>query len=350
MPSSFKRHQVVALLAACLLLCAAWHPAQASLGPPAKQLPNMTFQVLANGTNPKASAELTPLAQYNGKPIALLYWKIGDSKSETELKAFQALSVLPAYKGKIHFLSAVKVASDGDKKAAIARARALKLTIPLILDRSQLSSYLEAWFSFPRYGLIDKKGKLRVWNCAKLGETVGPNMTFLKAIHLAASGKKIPTMRGITKPKNTYELTGKKLPNVGLDDKNLKPTTVKKLLKGKPIVIAFWSVTCPHCRQVIPAVAKYWQNRKGNLDMLTITRAPSQSLRDQIKGLYKTSKVTWPVAYAPANSTLSYFNIVKVPTVILADKNGVIKYVWIQPDAKWIGGAIEAAILKYNLF
>lgn len=336
--------------ALCIALSISSGALAANLGPPTKTLPNMTFKVLPNGTAKDAKVTLIPMAQYHGKPIAVLFWKIGDTKAETELKAFQALAQLPTYKGKIHFLSAVKAPSSAEQKNAVARARKLKLSIPLILDNSQLSPYLEAWFSFPRYGLIDKAGKLRIWNCAKLGETVGPNMTFLKAIHLASTGKAIPTMRGITKPKNTYELTGQEVPNVGLSDAKLKPTTVKKMLKGKPMLIAFWSVTCAHCRQVIPAVAKYWKSRQGNLDMLTITRAPSEDLRNQIKRLFQTSKVSWPVAYAPTNSTLSYYNIVKVPTIILTDKKGVIRYVWIQPDANWIGRAIENAILKLSLF
>jgi thiol-disulfide isomerase/thioredoxin len=350
MLKSYHSRLFVLFLAACALFWTTNGAIAANLGPPTKTIPNMTFRVLPNGTDAKAQITLVPMAQYQGKPIAIIVWKVGDTKSETELKAFQALAGLPTYKGKVHFLSAVKVSGDADHKTVIARARALKLTVPVILDRSQLSPYLEAWFAFPRYGLIDKNLKLRIWNCAKLSETVGPNMTFLKAVMLGASGKAIPTMRGIGKPKNTYELTGKQVPNVGLNNAKLKPTTARKYIKGKPTLICFWSVTCPHCRQVIPAVAKYWSNRKGNLDMVTITRAPSEDLRKQIRDLFKTSNVTWPVAYAPENATLSYFNIVKVPTVILTDKKGVIKYVWIQPDAKWIGGAIENAILKYSLF
>ncbi len=322
----------------------------ADLGPPSRKLPNATFRVLPNGTNPKATVSLLPMAKLLGKPIAVIYWKLNDTASETELKAFQALAKLPNYKGKIQFFTAVKASTTRDEAAAIKRARQLKLTVPLILDRSQLAPYIEAWFAFPRYGLIDKTGKVKVWNCRQLSETVGPGMTFMNSLQAMSEGKKIPTMRGITKPNNTYELAGKKAPDVGLNDTNDKATTVSKYIKNKPLIIAFWSVTCPHCRQVIPAVAKYWQQRKGNLDMVSITRAPSESLRKMIRDLYKTAKVTWPVAYAPENATLSFYNIVKVPTVLIVDKKGVIRYVWIQPDAKWIGAAIEAALLKYNLF
>ncbi len=324
--------------------------AHADLGPPAKTLPNMTFRVLPNGTNPKASLELKPIADLKGKPIAIIYWKVKDTKSETELQAFQAMAGLPAYKGKVQFYSAVKASTPSEVEAATQRARELKVKIPVIMDRSQLAPYLEAWFAFPRYGLVNKDLVLKVWHCAQLGETVGPNTTFMQAIQKAAEGKTLETMRGITKPNNTYELVGKKLPNVGLNNSADKATTVMKYMKGKPIVVSFWSVTCPHCREVIPAVANYWKLRKGNMDMLTITRAPSEELRKMIRDLYKTKGLEWPVAYAPENATLGFYNIVKVPTVILADKNGVIRYVWIQPDAKWIGRALENAILKYNLF
>ena len=322
---------------------------RAQLGPPPQKLPNMTFRYY-NPSAPKPKTDFLPLAQLLGKPTAIIYWKLNDTISETELKAFQALASIPKYKGKINFLSAVSAATESDEKNAIKRIKELKITIPVIFDRNQLTPYLEAWFAFPRYAIIDKKGYVRIWNCSQLNETVGPNMTFLKALQLAAEGKELPTMRGIGKPKNTYELVGQKLPNVALDDVNDKPTTVHKYLKGKPIIVAFWSVTCPHCQQVMPVVGKYWLSRRGNLDMISITRAPTQELRKMIRDLFKQKGVSWPVAYAPENATLSFFNIVKVPTIILADKNGIIRYVWIQPDANWIAGAIENAIIKFKLF
>lgn len=333
-----------------LFAFAAMSSAYASgLGPKANRLSNVTLKVLASGLDEKAEPGLLPLAKWFGKPIALLYWKANDAKSETELKAFQALSSLPTYKDKVIFASALKATNDAEQKAAIKRARELKVTVPVILDNNQINSYLEAWFEFPRYGLIDKEGHIRIWHCAHLNETVGPNMTYMGALKLAAEGKAIPTMRGSTKLKSTHILVGQKLPDVGLDGEDLKPTTMSKYLNKRPILVAFWSVTCPHCRQVIPAVGKYWLARKGNLDMVAITRAPSDMLRNMIKDLWKEKGYKWPVPYAPENSTLSYFNIVKVPTVILADKDGIIRYVWIQPDAEWITQAIEAALVKFGL-
>lgn len=316
----------------------------------ARKLPNATLRVLPNGTDPKAETELLPLASLFGKPIAVLFWKVGDAKAETELKAFSALQDLPKLKGKIHFLAAVKASSTADQQAAIKRARELKLPMRLVLDRDQISPYFEAFFQFPRYGLIDKAGTVRVWNCAHLAERVG-EMTFLKAIYAAAAGKEVPTMRGTAKMKNSHQLIGKSYPDVGLDGADLKPRTVKSYIqKGRPMLIAFWSVTCAHCQRVIPALAKYWNLRKGNIDLLTITRAPSQELRDMITKLQKEKGIEWPVAYAPENATLSFYKIVKVPSVFLIDKNGIVRHVWIQPEDSWLDKVIEAALVKYNIF
>lgn len=339
-------------LALCLMFVGMQRVAYADdlAGFEARKLPNATLKVLPNGTDEKAETELLPLASLFGKPIAVLYWKVGDAKAETELKAFQALQNLPKLKGKIHFLSAVKASSSADQKAAIKRARELKLTMRLVLDRDQIGPYLEAFYQFPRYGLIDKTGAVKVWHCAHLAERVG-EMTFLKALYVAAEGKEIPTMRGTTKMKNSHQLIGKRFPDVGLDGSDLKPRTMKNYFqKGRPLLVAFWSVTCAHCQRVIPALAKYWTLRKGNIDLVTITRAPSQELRDMIAKLQKEKAVEWPVAYAPENATLSFWKIVKVPSVFLIDKNGTVRHVWIQPEDAWLDKVIEAALVKYNIF
>jgi peroxiredoxin len=317
----------------------------------AQKLPNATLKVLPNGTDAKAETSLVPVASLLGKPIALLYWKPKDAASETELRAFQALQGLPLYKDKLHFFAVAKGTNPSEEAEATQRARELKLTLRLILDNNQLNNYLEAFFQFPRYGLIDKEGVVRVWNCAQLNEAVGGGYTFLKALNESAQGKAIPTLRGAGKLKNTHALIGKKLPDVGLDGVDGKAKTVSSYFqKGRPMLVSFWSVTCEHCKRVIPAVAKYWDARKGNLDMLTITRAPSEELRKMIRDLYKEKGLEWPVAYAPENATLGHYNIVKVPTVILVDKDMVIRHVWIQPEDSWLPAALEAALIKYGIF
>lgn len=317
----------------------------------ARKLPNATLKVLPNGTDAKAETALLPLATLFGKPIAVLYWKVGDAKAETELKAFQALQHLPKLKGKLHFLTAVKASSTSEEEAAIKRARELKLPLQLILDRDQLGPYLEAFYQFPRYGLIDKTGAVKVWHCAHLAEVVGAGMTYLQALHVAAEGKEIPTMRGTAQMRNSHQLVGKPFPDVGLDDVNLKPRTLKTYItKGRPMLLAFWSATCAHCQRLIPALAKYWNLRRGNIDLLTITRAPSQELREMIVKQQKEKGIDWPVAYAPENATLSFFKIVKVPTVFLIDQQGIVRYVWIQPEDSWLDKAIETSFSRFGIF
>ena|GEM_PF-1773295 len=317
----------------------------------ARRLPNATLKVLPNGTDEQAKATLLPMASLFGKPIAVLYWKVGDAKAETELKAFQALQHLPKFKDKLHFLTAVKASSTSEEQAAIKRARELKLSMRLVLDRDQIGPYLEAFYQFPRYGLIDKTGAVKVWHCAHLAEVVGAGMTYLQALYVAAEGKDIPTMRGTAQMSNSHQLVGKPFPDVGLDGVDLKPRTLKTYFTpGRPLLIAFWSATCAHCQRLIPALAKYWNLRRGNIDLLTITRAPSQELREMIVKQQKEKGIEWPVAYAPENATLSFFKIVKVPTVFLIDQKGIVRYVWIQPEDSWIDKVIETSFARFGIF
>ena len=322
--------------------------AMANLGPPTRRIGNMTLKMVKNPST-STSVELFPIVQWRGKAIALMFWKVGDSQSEAAAKAFEKIAKI--YKGKLHFATGVKASTTPDIKKAQARAKKLGLQLPMFFDRSQISGDIGAWYNFPRFGIIDKKGYIRVWNCGSLTEMAGPNVNILKAIQMAAAGKKLPTARCLGRPKkiNSHALVGKRVPNVGLDDEKGKSKTARKMLNKKPTLILFWSATSDHCKRIVPLVAKYWRARKGNIDMLSITRAPSQELKDMIKKLFKEKGVKWPVAYAPENATLSFFNIVKVPTVFLLDKNGVIRHTWIQPE-KWVVRSIEAALFHYKMF
>ena len=340
-----KRSAVAAGLLTVLLTAGV---AAAQTGAPPTRVPNMTFEYLPSGA-PKAKVSTFPIFRVVGKkPIVFLYIKPGHAASETELQVFHTMS--QQFKGKAAFYVVAKATKPAEKKAAIAKARALKLKLPLLLDRNQLTPYMEAWWQFPKYALVDKQGYFRVTNAASFNEAVGTGMTLLKALKQAVAGKPFAGVwRGVAKSVNSYALAGKKFPDVALDDPSGKPKVLSAYFKkGRPLVVGFWSVTCHVCKPVFTEVGNWWRARRGNVDMVAITRAPTTWLKNEIKK-FQASKGYFPVSYAPENRTLSFFKIVKVPTVILVDRKGIVRHVWIQPNNTRIAGQIEAALVKYGM-
>ena len=91
-------------------------------------------------------------------------------------------------------------------------------------------------------------------------------------------------------------------------------------LKGKPIVLNFWSSTCPHCATVAPYLQDlHTQHADQGLVVLGVAGMDSESaLRDKASSL----KITYPIAISP--DTGRAYNVARIPLTYFIDREGNI--------------------------
>jgi len=117
----------------------------------------------------------------------------------------------------------------------------------------------------------------------------------------------------------------------GLDGKKYQLSA----LKGKVVVVCFWSITCPHCIKTIPtvdALAKKINNK--NVVVLSITGGEAPPVQAKVREL----GLKLPVLMDPGYKTFDAYGVEGVPTTFVIAPDGSIERKevgardWTSPD------------------
>ncbi len=109
---------------------------------------------------------------------------------------------------------------------------------------------------------------------------------------------------------------------------NSKPLTLKSL-RGKVVIVDFWTFDCYNCRNTQPHVRALYDKYKGQgLEILGI-HTPELSVErvpENVRAATKEQRIIWPVALDPNYKTWSAFNNQYWPAFYFIDANGHIRY------------------------
>ncbi len=110
-----------------------------------------------------------------------------------------------------------------------------------------------------------------------------------------------------------------------------------RALKGeKPIVLVFWATWCPECKKEIPDINKlYKQIKPIGMALLAVDVGINDS-EAKVKRYIEKYGLSYPVAFDKGAKITKDFNVQGTPTVIVLDKNGIVRYrgVHIPKDLK----------------
>ncbi|HEY0896082.1 MAG TPA: TlpA disulfide reductase family protein [Sphingobacteriaceae bacterium] len=130
-------------------------------------------------------------------------------------------------------------------------------------------------------------------------------------------------MERLPKPRASAAFrTGSKLANLKAVDINGNKYNLKDLA-GKVVVLNFWFINCPPCRQEIPALNEMVSRYKGNPDVvfLAIGLDEPQAIREFLK--------TQPFNYQVVDRgqyLASQYRVKAYPTHVVLDKAGVVAF------------------------
>lgn len=114
---------------------------------------------------------------------------------------------------------------------------------------------------------------------------------------------------------------GKQSPNITLAAIDGKQITVGK--SGKLTIINFWATWCPPCREEMPELDNFSRLHGQTLEFYAIN---IQESGDKVTEFLKQNKFAMPVLLDNDGSIAKIFRINAIPTTLVMDKNGIIKY------------------------
>jgi cytochrome c biogenesis protein CcdA/thiol-disulfide isomerase/thioredoxin len=109
---------------------------------------------------------------------------------------------------------------------------------------------------------------------------------------------------------------------------NSEPVTLQQL-RGKVVLVNFWTFDCINCRHTMPYVKDlYSKYHDQGLEIVGV-HTPELSFEyvpDNVKAAIKDQGITWPVAFDPNYKTWSAYNNMYWPAFYFVDVNGHIRY------------------------
>ncbi|MCP4672175.1 MAG: TlpA family protein disulfide reductase [Desulfobacula sp.] len=98
-------------------------------------------------------------------------------------------------------------------------------------------------------------------------------------------------------------------------------------LKGKKsMALIFWATWCPECKKEIPDIIQLHREfEPKGMEILAVDVGINDS-KAKVKKYIEKYKVSYPVAFDQGAQITKKFNIQGTPTIIIVDKNGVIRY------------------------
>jgi thiol-disulfide isomerase/thioredoxin len=109
---------------------------------------------------------------------------------------------------------------------------------------------------------------------------------------------------------------------------NSAPLTMAGL-KGKVVLVDFWTYTCINCIRTLPYVTKWYDTYKDKGLVVVGVHTPEYAFErktDNVKDAITRFKINYPVAQDNRYDTWSAYNNRYWPAVYLIDKQGRIVY------------------------
>lgn len=262
------------------------------------------------------------------RPFMMLYYSPGHGPSEVELVAFDKVCRVLA--PKLDCFAIAPVRRFRDIRSISRRLKALKLSIRVLLDDKRLLSYVTLTRRLPSYSGVTKTGFLRFVNGSALTERVTPKWTVLSVMKQLARGLEIPFTRAPGYRPNTFSLLGKKAKPLGratwLKGSSFSWSTIRNKASKRPVLFVFWSVSCPHCRRLLPLLDKALENHPS-LYVVAFVRGDDKHAQKQIKQFVRKHKLQMNVALTYKGSIFDNYRALLMPTLLLFDQKDVLRSV-----------------------
>jgi thiol-disulfide isomerase/thioredoxin len=150
------------------------------------------------------------------------------------------------------------------------------------------------------------------------------------AVYPLVTGGKALSLGGITGGQSTLQASGPVAPEfLGIVDwENSTPLSVASL-RGKVVLVDFWTYSCINCQRTIPFLRQWWDKYRKDGFVIVGVHSPEFDFEksiDNIRRAIKDYGVAWPVAVDSNMVTWNAYSNQYWPAEYLIDKSGRIRH------------------------
>jgi len=137
---------------------------------------------------------------------------------------------------------------------------------------------------------------------------------------------------------------GKPAPDFAITDVDGNQLNLNSL-RGKVVMLNFWSITCPPCRAEMPEIEAAYQLVKD--DAVFVGVAPQDRASD-VRDYVKANGFSWNFAVDPSGKVAIPYEVYVFPTTYFIDRQGFIASVHIggPMSRRLIGDAVQDAMRR----
>jgi peroxiredoxin len=123
-------------------------------------------------------------------------------------------------------------------------------------------------------------------------------------------------------PPTAVDVTGQQVPDVRFEILDGQPSSLSDL-RGSPVVVNFWSTTCPPCITEMPAFEQVHQAYGDRVRFLGLAPDNESTARAQ----QRRTGVSYPLGFDPESQIAKTFGVITIPATVLIDRDGTIVHV-----------------------
>jgi thiol-disulfide isomerase/thioredoxin len=273
------------------------------------------------------------LSQLIGKrPFLIFYFAVGDAHSERELIAFAKAAT--QWHKQIACFAATRTHNRQSLQNLQRLLQKLKIDLPVITDSKGVLAYATLARRLPSYALIDQLGQLRLIQASALDELVTPFYTLTQILQKVAQGQDIPNIRAPGYHPNPFALISKLIPHIvakSLETKS-QPFVLQNHISQenrRPIILLFWSISCEHCRKLLPELHKLLQHNNLQWRLFSFTHAPSPKIHNQITQFLQKHAPKLSAFELSSQLLFEQLHVKSYPCFVLLDPSGYVRAIHI---------------------
>ncbi|SDQ79456.1 Peroxiredoxin [Virgibacillus subterraneus] len=122
---------------------------------------------------------------------------------------------------------------------------------------------------------------------------------------------------------------------VGLEEGQIAPDFELKTLEGKTVklsdfrgervLVNFWATWCPPCREEMPDMQKFYENK--DLEILAVNLTETENSEEDVTEFVEDFELTFPILMDENSDVANAYQVRAYPTSYMIDSNGRIQFI-----------------------